>query len=327
MGRLQSIWKYTVEAAAIIGCLGTIFFGWLTIRVTHDMAEQSRSFDKPELRLLLGRFELEPGVENRLFLGAPLSEGKAVNYASIPYVIRNTGQKSAKNIDVTDRFPKLARTQLQDITTFEIEGVGPRQSQFTQEMKEIGQASYIHYMAEAIDPGITIGLNEPFILDKTEFESDVKLEHMTARIKVKYALQQLLTVGAEDQLRRDYPVNIVVTDVRNESELIGRVEEALKERLASRRSQLPYLTALRRTLREDAYFAFVEPKLTAEHDGVRLYETLYPVESVKSITVTQEPQLLLMIIYLVDALMILITAIAIIGRWRRRRELAGEWGR
>jgi len=326
MQKRSSLWKYTVDVAAIIGCLGTVFFGWLAVKVTRDAARdareiavQSGSFDKPNLRLLLGTNELENDQMNLVFLGAALTSDKAINVGHLPFIIRNTGKKTAKAVEVLDQLPKPSRAPLNGIVEMKTEGFLSPRAEFHTEMKEIGNFSYIYYSTEAINPGTNIGFSDPFIMEPTEFEGDFETkDKFKVRVAVQYSIQQHLTISAEDQEKQDYSLSVAILNVHDERALKDRVSRILGERLSKRRSQLPYLTSLWATLQENAYFAYAEPKMLVDKDGLQVYEVKYPFETIRVLTVMNRRRYFAASVYGLTTLIVIATLTLLVLRLRRR---------
>src|SRR5215216_2141839 len=151
---LRRVLEIVAIISGIVGIVGGIAGISSFILQWQDRQEGLR--DEPEIRLQLGQHEVEEEATTRVFLGAPLNEDNAVNVGHLPLGIANTGERTAEDISVVDRYPKVGRPFLHenlDFFDFGVkEGFLPPGAKIHHATKEVGPYSFIYYSIPSINP-------------------------------------------------------------------------------------------------------------------------------------------------------------------------------
>ena len=322
----NSILKYITAAAAIIGCLGTIIFGYLAIKVGRDtmkdarnIARESGFFDKPDLRLLLGSEELETVFSNEVFLGAPLVKENAINLGKLTFILVNKGKKTAKSIGITDQFPKIGRPSFNELLKMDIGGFLLSKNEIRNEIKDIGNFSYFFLSLPVLNPGQAMLFDSVFLLKETELEDEFELQDKSkVRMQLRFGFKEEITISAEDLQKSDYSLTIQVFQSKNEKELVDKVIQFSKDELKKKRDSLSFPTSRLAALETQAFVAFTAPNLTVEKKNVRLYEYNFRPENIHLITVSSKPNTALIWLFLF-ALIGTIAGLAFLLRYIRKK--------
>jgi hypothetical protein len=325
----NSMWKYVVDAAAVIGCLGTIIFGYLAIKVGRDTMQDARNiaretgaFDKPDLRLLLGSEEVETVFPTKVYLGAPVMKGNTINLGKLTLIVANKGKKTAKNIGITDQFPKMGRPGFNELLKIDIGGFLPSKSEIQQEIKEIGNFSYSYFNIPMLNPGQAMSFESAFLLEETEFEDEVELRDKSKiRYQVRFGLMEEITLSAEDLLKSAHPLTIQVVSARNAKELEDKVAQISLEELRKKRKELSFPTSMLAPLETKAFVAFTEPTLIYEKEGLKLYQYEFRPETIALITTYNKPNTKILWLSVFALLATIAGSIILFGYIKRKRAL------
>jgi len=327
MTRRRRIWRTVVDVAAIAGCLGTILFGWLAVRVARDaitdarqLASDSGALDRPELRLSIGSQPLDSDSQNRLFLGFPFTDSKTINVGKVPFFVHNNGKKTARDLVVIDRFPKLARSQLHDALTLRQEGFFPKKDEVQSEIKEIGNFSYIYYSVSHVNPDHGFLLYEPMLLTRTHFDVPLDIGDGSKIVaKINVAFQQNITISATDQVTHDYDVDVETFDCRTDQELLDKTFQQLSGALKTKRAGLSLPLRWLATLESKAFVAFATPTTLSNIEGARLNQVEFKPEAFKEITVYDHSRTRSVFIFTLVIIATLALALLFVFSLRRRR--------
>ncbi len=231
MGQKKSLSLSYEKAAFWVGVLSlivTVVLIYLTLQSDWSLAARSGAFRRPVTALGLGSLRLEPGAETQIVFGAPrISRGKAVVIAALPFVLSNAGDETLDSPSVMFRLPNLfGRDKLEQLDFSPVGNV--QATELKRSITKTGQWLFSSYVLSAVNPGQSVGLNEPFYLPDTVVHSTVTANTKdnvpaTMDVTVKLAFTFQVSVSAKDTAAADYNFSIRTTEATSLDDLQRKV--------------------------------------------------------------------------------------------------------
>jgi hypothetical protein len=238
------------QIAAVLGFPVGIFLGAFAYKSSWDIAEATGSLDKAELEISIGQ-PIDYSTTVKIILGAPdLSEKGVTTISKLPFQFESVGSKSIEDLSITFQYHKTLRRGQLEALPFAVAGaMDPNTAK--RSFSQTSTDSYATYTIDRLNPGVSIGINEPIYLTPT-FDYDPSSSTDSSTITTPFGDGDILRVGlsvhGKDMHLQSVPIELIIVEVDDKNDLKNKGLKSLvlrtQERVRSSTSFIGYLGLL-----------------------------------------------------------------------------------
>jgi hypothetical protein len=245
--------KNVIPIASLVLGLASTIFACQSIQVSKEIALESGSLDRSGVEVGIGGFPLSAGKPNFVLIGAPeMSTTKTAAIGSIPFTFKSIGKKSLDSLLVSFQYHDIFNRRLLEIGS-DNKITGPSFVEVKKNISESGKGLFVSYSVSTLNPGITLTIEEPVLLEETQLRDSASItanngERLTIDYEVSYSKYFGLLVSLRDRQVLGYPLSISTQKAGSLKELSrGQLTKHIKSQQTQLRSKfngLSYLIAL-----------------------------------------------------------------------------------
>ncbi|HCG5275375.1 TPA: hypothetical protein NJZ13_003543 [Vibrio parahaemolyticus] len=235
-------------AGIVISALGIVISTVLSLAAlsqSRSIAVESGSLKKADIHVFLGQAELLPNRRQQIVFGVKKDEVES-GLVIAPYTIgiENAGDDKLENTYITFRYNKILDREHLEYLEFKAVGAIV-DGAFSRKFSSAGAADYVTYNIPVINPSVTLGIDEPFILYETEVVESVEVEgHATVTYRVAYSINVKVSVSSSSSELQDYDLDISAISSQNLDELQDKYEAEVQSEIDNLRSALSFIDYL-----------------------------------------------------------------------------------
>jgi len=206
----------------------------------EKIAQKSGAFEKGELRLALGGYDLSTHLEKDIDIYYGVND-TSLHYASFPIVVCNSGEKTVENIKLILNYPHNTLYPYNGLYTAIHDSIINCESiieNVNRKLQIDGEDELVLYPIKSINPKLSVAIEEIFSVDKSLIGA-YQISWMNGNIpkkgKVFYSEPATINVmlTAENMPIKTLQFNI---NFRFGNDLIKLAQQVIKERLDANRS-------------------------------------------------------------------------------------------
>jgi hypothetical protein len=163
-------------------------------------------------------------------------------------------------------------------------------------------------------------------MEPTKFDTTVPIsEDRGVRVRVTFALRQLITFSAKDREEANYPMSVAMVDARKLDDVVDAISSGIFEGLEKRGQALKFPASWVISLQDSVIVAFGSLALEGESGGYKLYSVKYRDEDVKEVTFWVSPDHSRLWLTAIGALAVAaISFIAVVSIRRRKAKVKSK---
>ncbi len=211
-------------AIGLGGILVGIFTTILTIKSSEKIAEKSGAFDKPQARLYIYNIGPRPNDNTFLCYGYSFRDS-SMTIGRIPVVIENVGEKTINNLSLTFRYPNVLRRKALEKMEMITTGLFEKKQEIYKGISRIGNFDYVSYQFPSLNPGQSIGINEPIFIFETTARGLIEMDESLLAYQATYLFELAMTLSGTDIPSQDFAVSLMTIQCANISELREKFQE------------------------------------------------------------------------------------------------------
>ena len=250
---------------------------------SKSIALESGSLEKPNVRALISHIDLEPEKNHRIIFGAKRDElENGLVIAPFTLGIQNDGDKNLENLYVTYRYHQMLKRGALEHMTFSVAGAFV-DGDISRKFSSSGMSDYVTYQIPSLNPSVTVGIDEPFVLHEMKISSSVELDHYTIPFTVSYYIKFQVSISASSTQHQDYDFDVSVLPSGSLNELQNVfVSEVVKKEMGKLRSETSIIEYLGILLfdndERDAVLIYPHNQKISESEAVIYYPNEGDVE-------------------------------------------------
>ena len=241
------------DVVGAVAGVGALVVAVATLIAVYDAPNRAGAFERPDLRLSLGSFELTPNEQPTVFIGIESPVPK-VELTDLPLRIANLGGKTQKDTTILESIPAVLKNR--DIDEFlTVDVRGPPVATVDRSVTYLGSLAIASYKIPVLNPGVPVMWHEPFLLYSSAphtFTTNVRAktaDNVDVVVPVTTTLSLAPTINVsvlgEDQRVTSYPIAIrgIVGD--DENAMKRNIERYLDESGTLQREKMDFWSYLR----------------------------------------------------------------------------------
>ncbi|MBF7065401.1 hypothetical protein [Aliarcobacter butzleri] len=235
----------TEKSISIISILIAIFIGLYAISENRKLAIESGSLQKPILQAKIGSLYLTQEEEHRIIFGTneqQQKEGLVISPFTIE--VKNAGDKVLENLYVTYRYHSMQKRNVLELLDFNLVGAISQDS-ISKKFSESGMTQYVSYHIPNINPNVSIGIDEPFVLRETKFYNEIELKDGLLPITITYAFKFQVSISSATVQHQDYNFSATIITSDNLDDLLLKFKnQVISNEIKDFRSQSSFFSYL-----------------------------------------------------------------------------------
>ncbi|CDT97214.1 exported hypothetical protein [Vibrio coralliirubri] len=234
---------------AVIAIIISTVLGFAALSQSESLAIESGSLKKAKVRAAISDIDLDPNKVHKIIFGAKKEEmDKGLVIAPFTVGVQNYGDKKLENLYVTYRYHKHLKREALEYMSLNVAGAFV-DGDFSRKFSSSAIFDYVTFHIPTLNPSVSVGIDEPFVLQETKIYDSVRIENdldpYTVNYTVDFAIKFQVSISSSLTENQDYNFEVSVIPSEDLNELQSKfTKETIKNEMTEFRNNLSVLEYL-----------------------------------------------------------------------------------
>jgi hypothetical protein len=221
---LKTFYKYKEWILFIVAILSLIVASY-SIKITQDIAYNSGAYNKPIIETRIGNMILNNS--NHITIASSPRLPNELSISTLSFYLTNIGQKNLDNFFVTFKYPEMSPRKIFENLDFYMEGIFDK-SEYNRKFVKIGNDYFVSYKFNSINPGSSIKIAEPILIEETKINDTVKVKDkngipFSISYKLDYEIVFGISLSAKNTPSEDYKISYSIINTTSKEDFINKL--------------------------------------------------------------------------------------------------------
>ena len=247
------VFNITLGIINVVILIVSIVFANKAIKSNEDIATKSGSYDKGEIKITFGGYSVVSDNVYDVYYGFENISDSVLHFTNYPLAIHSEGKKTVEKLSLHFKYPHIMNMAIVEDSSIRLNN-----NLFDSErlFQTIEPYDHIMYKIHSLDPGISLGIGDIFVVRESSREMNVDATtadnyDISLLVNFEIASRTQVVLAGKDIDALQYDFNLNFQKVSSLEELILKVAPNIKKSILAKEKNRGYFFIVMPTIIEE----------------------------------------------------------------------------